>query len=409
MTNYYHLNLLLITIQLCGMDLFYQPTIESSKDIKLRYTIDHHYNDPSRELFNLVVRQQLTRTACKALVRRGAKINAKLYHRLDLKETPLHRAVKNNDYITSCILISCGADVNAIAECHRIIPLISVTDIWVSYTIHNYDTISPLLLATKAGNLKIVKLLIRHGAEINVQDNYGSTPLMVATENGDLSIVKLLIDTGAEINVSYHGTQPAGHLHWSSALHRAVYKNHYKIAQLLIEHGATHGTAMHELIMNIYNHGQRYKDMANLLLEHTIDLLAKSDTQETVFDLLLHHIAHTNALLDPTIYRMYELIMQWCLLQVYDRYLVPLRSTSLGRRLPRDVIKNHIFGYLIGSSKAAQFKPSMPYHENPPFYNKKLLALKKPTRPFFQHSIFATALAIMANLWLTSYSSKNSE
>ena len=52
--------------------------------------------------------------------------------------------------------------------------------------------------AALKGHLDIVKLLIDHGAEVNVRAENGDTPLHDASENGHLSVVKLLLERGAD-------------------------------------------------------------------------------------------------------------------------------------------------------------------------------------------------------------------
>ena len=47
----------------------------------------------------------------------------------------------------------------------------------------------------------MVKLLIRHGAEIDKQDGIGGTALMGATYYGHERVVDLLLRHGAEINL----------------------------------------------------------------------------------------------------------------------------------------------------------------------------------------------------------------
>ena len=50
-------------------------------------------------------------------------------------------------------------------------------------------------------NIEIVKLLLEHGADINLPDNYGHTALMMASLEGNTEIVRLLLDQGADVNV----------------------------------------------------------------------------------------------------------------------------------------------------------------------------------------------------------------
>uniref|UniRef100_A0A3B4WXA8 Uncharacterized protein n=1 Tax=Seriola lalandi dorsalis TaxID=1841481 RepID=A0A3B4WXA8_SERLL len=48
---------------------------------------------------------------------------------------------------------------------------------------------------------RVGELLLRHGAEINLQDSIGITALISAASNGHERVVELLIRRGAEINL----------------------------------------------------------------------------------------------------------------------------------------------------------------------------------------------------------------
>lgn len=49
------------------------------------------------------------------------------------------------------------------------------------------------MLAVSHGRLDMVQLLVAAGAEVNIQDEDGSTALMCAAEHGHLAIVKFLL------------------------------------------------------------------------------------------------------------------------------------------------------------------------------------------------------------------------
>src|SRR5271166_626053 len=63
-----------------------------------------------------------------------------------------------------------------------------------------------LHFAAENGNEALVRLLIRHGANVDARDNRGATPLMLACDSGYLgrtknsSVVLLLLDSGADPN-----------------------------------------------------------------------------------------------------------------------------------------------------------------------------------------------------------------
>ena len=68
-----------------------------------------------------------------------------------------------------------------------------------------------LFKAASKGDLKMLKLCIQHGTDVNMKQSYSyalskfvsMTPLMEAAANGNLEIVKLLLNNGAEINKKF--------------------------------------------------------------------------------------------------------------------------------------------------------------------------------------------------------------
>ena len=80
--------------------------------------------------------------------------------------------------------------------------------------------------------MKILKLLINAGANLDIQDKDGSTALMLVIYKGNINteIVKLLTDGGADLNLQ----DTDG---WT-ALYAAVYDGNTEIVNLLINKGA---------------------------------------------------------------------------------------------------------------------------------------------------------------------------
>src|SRR5688572_23064754 len=62
-------------------------------------------------------------------------------------------------------------------------------------------TCTPLIRASDAGNLGIVRLLLRYGAEVNARDGYNNTALLKATTHANLDIVQELLGQGANPNL----------------------------------------------------------------------------------------------------------------------------------------------------------------------------------------------------------------
>ena len=57
---------------------------------------------------------------------------------------------------------------------------------------------TPLILASQAGHLEVVRLLCEAGADKDRADNSGDTVLMYASSSGHLEVVRLLCEAGAD-------------------------------------------------------------------------------------------------------------------------------------------------------------------------------------------------------------------
>ena len=95
------------------------------------------------------------------------------------------------------------------------------------------DGWTPLLWASGRHNFKdgsVLRLLLEHGADINVQNRVGRTPLHRASFNGALEVVRLLLVHGADAEVK----SVVG----ETALQEAADRGRDEVVKLLREHGA---------------------------------------------------------------------------------------------------------------------------------------------------------------------------
>lgn len=68
---------------------------------------------------------------------------------------------------------------------------------------------APLSVASRDGNLEIVKLLVEHGAAVDAgKEQEDRTPLMAASGQGHVEVVKYLIAQGANVNTKGKGLTP---------------------------------------------------------------------------------------------------------------------------------------------------------------------------------------------------------
>lgn len=61
---------------------------------------------------------------------------------------------------------------------------------------------SLLILATNNENVNMVKALIKHGAKVDVKDQWNTTPLMYAAYSGNMELIRFLLDHGADVKAT---------------------------------------------------------------------------------------------------------------------------------------------------------------------------------------------------------------
>lgn len=88
----------------------------------------------------------------------------------------------------------------------------------------------PLGIAARCGHADCVKLLLDHGAYVDIKDNTGCTPLHHASETGSVDCVQMLLDYHAKVEeVDGEGFTP---------FHTACEHGHFDVLNVLMEHGA---------------------------------------------------------------------------------------------------------------------------------------------------------------------------
>jgi len=94
------------------------------------------------------------------------------------------------------------------------------------------DLNEELLDAVRKGDAPSVEALIAKGANVNASWRYGETPLFFACDRGFTPVVKVLLEHGAEVNLedSFYGMTPVA---------RAADKDHVDIVKMLLAKGAS--------------------------------------------------------------------------------------------------------------------------------------------------------------------------
>ena len=122
--------------------------------------------------------------------------------------TALIYAAKNNKIKITKLLLNAGADLN----------------------LKDFDGHTALTRAAQNNNIGIVKLLLNSGVDFNEKDNNGNTALIWAISNNNIEIVKLLLNAGIDFN----NQNDDG----NTALLIAATGDNYEIIKLLLDFGA---------------------------------------------------------------------------------------------------------------------------------------------------------------------------
>lgn len=200
----------------------------------------------------------------KLLIARGVDVNAKGQY----GSTPLHEALSGDFFDAACelfevkfpkgaadedryfelqeelsgklmvdlvkLLIASGAHINARDD-------LDCTPLCVAASWSCNKEVVRLLINTGADarsastslgltTVKVAKLLIANGADVNARDESGETPLHEAASNGYRRLAELLLNNGADIHVMDQSNRPP--------LHCAAFSGRKRMARLLLERGA---------------------------------------------------------------------------------------------------------------------------------------------------------------------------
>ena len=113
--------------------------------------------------------------------------------------TALHWAAFNDNLQMARMLVAAGANVKATTR---------------------DGAITPLFMAAKNGDAKMIELLLQYGADANSTDERGTTALMTAAASGSADAVRVLIEHGADVNAK-EGAHGQTALMFAAALNRA--------------------------------------------------------------------------------------------------------------------------------------------------------------------------------------------
>jgi ankyrin repeat protein len=160
-----------------------------------------------------------------------------------------------------------------------------------------FDT--PLEAAARAGRLDLVKLLLKAGARLDIPGpEHGASVLANAASRGSLVLVQHLIEAGADVRSPIR-EQGSSKYNEATAMQRAAIRGNTAMAEALLSHGADVNALEYATIGG-------HLDMVKLLLERGAnDAVAalkhvRSRDRKQIFDLLVHSGTPTHGTLhDP--------------------------------------------------------------------------------------------------------------
>ncbi|KAH9166814.1 hypothetical protein EDB89DRAFT_1815089, partial [Lactarius sanguifluus] len=107
----------------------------------------------------------------------------------------------------------------------------NIDDRWGQFGDRPKDRGSPLYYASLCGHFKVAELLYRHGAAVDVTDDfYNLTPLYAASRDGSIDVTRWLLDHDADPNWQRDD-------HWTP-IHAATRNGDLEVVRLLLERGA---------------------------------------------------------------------------------------------------------------------------------------------------------------------------
>lgn len=208
----------------------YQNNLEKVKEALTHQVNVNAYNAESNTVLMLAAFSG-NKEIVQILINHGANIhttNAEIYEIVSQLNAQSYDYLSNT-YPFVNVVGSCGTALSvAIRYGHY-----DIVKLLINHGANiNISTDNPFIYAAGTGHCDIVKLMIEHGANINIIDqNYEQTALVNAVHGKDSDMVALLIHHGVNINTMT--------LYGKTAFFRAVECNHRVIMERLAINGAS--------------------------------------------------------------------------------------------------------------------------------------------------------------------------
>lgn len=197
----------------------------------------------------------------KLLLKYGCEINEKS-NRMEpssFNSTPLHIAITKNNLDMILTLLNAGADPSAyvknVNECvyqySSVLHLAAFEEQLVTLWLllvkggainnqHDLRRDTPLLILARKGSLEGVKMLLRFGADVELESQVGTTPIWAAVRENHLKVLHVLLETCCSLEIpsmEYHMYMPL------TPLEVALRLQSWNMALVLLNAGANYKTS----------------------------------------------------------------------------------------------------------------------------------------------------------------------
>ncbi|CUG44955.1 ankyrin repeat protein, putative [Bodo saltans] len=228
--------------------------------------------------------------AVRELINLGAYVNAACFN----SQTPLHVAAAQGSLEMVRMIASASTEAVFAVTSAKLTPMMfaamaghcEVMAYFVSISEEQINAVddlgkSALHFAMKSGSIEAVKLLVDHGASVNLADKEDVSPLMEAVSGGNQEIVKLIIDAGADVNARNRmGVSPL--------MFAAIQGSTDVIALLLSSDACTTAASLDDNLPSHFAASYGNFDALKVLLLHDrATALVKNAFQETAIDCVM--------------------------------------------------------------------------------------------------------------------------
>ncbi|MCY3653498.1 MAG: ankyrin repeat domain-containing protein [Cyanobacteria bacterium MAG IRC1_bin_28] len=241
--------------------------VEAGKHINGYLDFRTHRNHNTA--LTLALRENPNEEVARLLIQAGADVNAPVIWQSALGDTPLLMVAGMGKRATMSVniaeaLINAGANIGVAAR-----PT-------TSFALGSYGT--PLHRAASVTHVELVKLLLRHGANVDAEDSSDNSPLHLAIHAGHGDLARLLIEAGADVQARNH----AG----NTPVQVAAFAGLPEVIKLLVEAGSpvnlqdqVGDTPLHDAAL------QGRVEAARALLDAGADIHATNNAGQTPLDL----------------------------------------------------------------------------------------------------------------------------